>query len=252
MSEETFDYVIVGAGSAGCVLADRLSEDGQHSVLVLEYGGSDRSVLHPDADRALHPDEHGAATTGATTPSPSRTSAAAACIRPRGKVLGGSSSINGMVYVRGNPLDFERWAEAGRDGLGLRATCCPISGAPSAAPDGGDEYRGGAGPLQTRQGPLTQPAATRAWLEAGAPGRLSRSPRHQRLPAGRLRPHGHDRPEGPALARRQRLSAAGDDARQPDGRRTHALATRVCSRASRGRRRISPGRRAQRVGRGAR
>ena len=60
MSEESFDYVIVGAGSAGCVLAARLTEDGKHSVLLLEYGGSDRSLVDPDAERALDPDEHGA------------------------------------------------------------------------------------------------------------------------------------------------------------------------------------------------
>ena len=118
MSEETFDYVIVGAGSAGCVLADRLTEDGKSSVLLLEYGGSDRSLCiqmptalsipmnMPRYDWLYH-----------TEPEPHL--GGRRLHTPRGKVLGGSSSINGLVYVRGNALDFERWEARGRRRLGL-------------------------------------------------------------------------------------------------------------------------------------
>src|SRR5262245_61969357 len=98
-----FDYVIVGAGSAGCVLANRLSEDGKHTVLVLEYGGSDRSVFiqMPSAlsipmNMARYNWQY------ETEPEPHLDNRR--LHTPRGKVLGGSSSINGLVYVRGNPL----------------------------------------------------------------------------------------------------------------------------------------------------
>jgi len=161
---EAVDYVIVGAGSAGCVLADRLTEDGKDSVLVLEFGGSDRSpwIQMPSAlsipmnmarydwryyteaephlnGRRLH--------------------------TPRGKVLGGSSSINGLVYVRGNPLDFERWETEGAAGWGYHDVLPYFKRAERRA-EGGDDYRGADGPLATRRGLLTNPLHA-AWLEAG-------------------------------------------------------------------------------------
>lgn len=164
MTAESFDYVIVGAGSAGCVLANRLSEDGGQSVLLLEYGGSDRSLwiqmptalyipmnmprydwryyteAEPNLDgRRLH--------------------------TPRGKGLGGSSSINGLVYVRGNALDFERWQAEGAAGWGYHDVLPYFKRAERRAA-GGDEYRGAQGPLQTRRGLLTNPLNA-AWLEAG-------------------------------------------------------------------------------------
>jgi choline dehydrogenase len=164
LAEESFDYVIVGAGSAGCVLADRLSEDGAHTVLVLEYGGSDRALYiqmpaalsipmnmdkynwgyHTEAEpglggRRLH--------------------------TPRGKVLGGSSSINGMVFVRGNPQDFERWQEEGARGWAYRHVLPYFRRAERRA-EGADEYRGDAGTVRVRCGTLANPLY-RAWLEAG-------------------------------------------------------------------------------------
>ncbi len=170
MAELTFDYVIVGAGSAGCVLADRLSADGRYTVLVLEYGGSDRSVFiqmpsalsipmnMPKYNWFFH-----------TEPEP--------CLdgrklhTPRGKVLGGSSSINGLVYIRGNPQDFERWQAEGARGWSY-ADVLPYFRRAERRQEGGNQYRGDGGKLQTCYGSLANPLHA-AWLaaarEAGYP-----------------------------------------------------------------------------------
>ena len=164
MTEETFDYVIVGAGSAGCVLADRLTESGQDSVLLLEYGGSDRSVWiqmpsalniplnMPRYDWRYY-----------TEPEPNLNNRR--LHTPRGKVLGGSSSINGLVYVRGNPLDFERWETQGAAGWGY-GDVLPYFRRAEAYAGGGNEYRGADGKLATRRGLLDNPLHA-AWLSAG-------------------------------------------------------------------------------------
>jgi choline dehydrogenase len=164
MSQQSFDYVIVGAGSAGCVLADRLSASGEHSVLLLEYGGSDRSLLiqmpaalsipmnMPRYNWFFH-----------TEPEPNL--GGRRLHTPRGKVLGGSSSINGLVYVRGNPLDFERWASEGARGWAYRDVL-PYFKRTERRDGGGDAYRGGEGKVDTRYGPLDNPL-NHIWLEAG-------------------------------------------------------------------------------------
>ena len=164
MTAETFDYVIVGAGSAGCVLADRLTESGQDSVLLLEYGGSDRSIWiqmpsalnvplnMPRYDWRYY-----------TEPEPNLNNRR--LHTPRGKVLGGSSSINGLVYVRGNPLDFERWESEGAAGWGYHDVLPYFRRAETYA-GGADEYRGADGKLATRGGRLANPLYD-AWLVAG-------------------------------------------------------------------------------------
>ena len=164
MNEDFFDYVIVGAGSAGCVLADRLTEDGKHSVVLLEYGGSDRSIFvqMPSAlsipmgmsryDWRYY-----------TEPEPGL--GGRRLHTPRGKVLGGSSSINGLVYVRGNAQDYERWEAEGATGWNYGAVLPYFRRAETRA-EGGDAYRGDSGPLQTRYGTLSNPLHA-AWLEAG-------------------------------------------------------------------------------------
>ncbi len=164
MSEENFDYVIVGAGSAGCVLADRLTEHGGSRVLVLEYGGSDRSVLIQMPSALSIPMNMDRYNWGyASEPEPHL--GGRVMNTPRGKVLGGSSSINGMVYVRGNPADFDRWEQEGARGWAYRDVLPYFRRAESRA-DGGDAYRGDAGPLRTSNGKLANPLY-RAWIEAG-------------------------------------------------------------------------------------
>ena len=164
MRENTFDYVIVGAGSAGCVLADRLTESGEHSVLLLEYGGSDRSLFIQMPAALSYPMNMPRYNWFFYT-EPEPHLGGRRLHTPRGKVLGGSSSINGLVYVRGNPLDFERWASEGATGWAYRDVL-PYFKRTERRDGGGDAYRGEAGKVHTRHGPLDNPLNA-AWLEAG-------------------------------------------------------------------------------------
>ncbi len=160
---QNFDYIIVGAGSAGCVLADRLSEDGTSTVLVLERGGSDQSVLIQMPSALSIPMNMPKYNWGyESEPEPGL--GGRRITAPRGRVLGGSSSINGLVYMRGNALDFEAWEEMGATGWGYRHVLPYFRRAEGRA-EGGDSYRGGDGPLKTCYGPLKNPLY-RAFIEA--------------------------------------------------------------------------------------
>jgi choline dehydrogenase len=164
LSDEIFDYVIVGAGSAGCVLANRLTQDGKHTVLLLENGGSDRSV-YIQMPTALSIPMNMPKYSWPYRSEPEPNLGGRRIFTPRGRVLGGSSSINGLVYVRGNAQDFERWESEGAAGWAYR-NVLPYFRRAERSAGGGDEYRGADGVLSTQHGLLTNPLHE-AWLEAG-------------------------------------------------------------------------------------
>ena len=170
--DRTFDYIIVGAGSAGCVLANRLTASGEHSVLLLEAGGSDRSILIDMPTALSYPMASKTYNWGySSEPEPAVNNRQITC--PRGKGLGGTSSINGMVYVRGHACDFNEWEERGAKGWSY-ADCLPYFKRAETWQDGEDTYRGGDGPLGVSGGnnmtgnPLYQ-AFIDAGVEAGYP-----------------------------------------------------------------------------------
>jgi len=163
-SSESFDYIIVGAGSAGCVLASRLTEDPEVSVLVLEAGGRDSSIfIHMPAALAkpLANDKYN--WFYHSEPEPHLDGRRLYC--PRGRVLGGSSSINGMAYVRGHARDYDRWAQGGLAGWSY-AEVLPYFRKAETYERGADAYRGGEGPLHVSAGACKNPLF-QAWIEAG-------------------------------------------------------------------------------------
>jgi len=161
------DYVIVGAGSAGCAVAYRLAEAGK-SVLVVEHGGSDAGPFIQMPAALSYPMNMARYDWGfQSEPEPHLDGRRLAC--PRGKVIGGSSSINGMVYVRGHAHDFDHWAEQGAAGWAY-ADVLPYFKRMETWDDaghGGDpDWRGRNGPLHVRRGPRDNPLV-RAFVEAG-------------------------------------------------------------------------------------
>jgi len=163
------DFVIVGSGSSGSALASRLSESGKHSVLVLEYGGTDIGPLIQMPAALSYPMNMKQYDWGyKTEPEPHLGGRQLAC--PRGKVIGGSSSINGMVYVRGHARDYDHWSESGADGWSY-ADVLPYFKRLENWTDGGHggdpDWRGKDGPLHVSRGPRKNPLF-QAFVDAGA------------------------------------------------------------------------------------
>jgi len=163
--QRSFDYVVVGGGSAGCVMAARLSEDPSIKVLLLEAGGSDRSPLI-QAPGGLLPIMLSGAYSWGYQSVPQRNLNDRVLHLPRGKVLGGSSSINGMVYCRGVPADYDGWAAAGNPGWSF-AEVLPYFKRAETYEGGANPYHGGEGPIYVSRPGIRHPFAG-AFVAAGA------------------------------------------------------------------------------------
>lgn len=169
-----FDFIVVGAGSAGCVLANRLTRTGKHSVLLLEAGGSDRRFMIRMPIGYGHsfynPKVNWKFETGPQEALSGRTS-----YWPRGKVLGGSSSINAMVFVRGQRHDFDDWRDAGNPGWGWDDVL-PHFKSIETFECGGDHWRGGSGEAYvTDMAPSAHPLC-QEWLTAAEQAGFARTP----------------------------------------------------------------------------
>ena len=166
MSEDRYDIVIVGGGSAGCALANRLSVDPGTSVLVLEAGRSDYRIdpfIHMPAALPIPIGNRLYDWKYETDPEPHMNGRRV--FHARGKILGGSSSINGMIFQRGNPLDYERWAADPGMAEWDYLHCLPYFKKMETCLAGADEWRGGDGPLKLERGPAQNPLFS-AFFEA--------------------------------------------------------------------------------------
>lgn len=158
------DYVIVGSGSAGAAMAYRLSEDGKNSVIVIEYGGTDIGPFIQMPAALSFPMNMSLYDWGFESEAETHLGGRKLAT-PRGKVLGGSSSINGMVYVRGHARDFDHWAHEGAAGWAY-ADVLPYFKRMETSHGGEEGWRGTDGPMHVKRGPRRNPLYA-AFVEAG-------------------------------------------------------------------------------------
>ena len=162
--ERIYDYIIIGSGSAGNALAYRLGADGKRRILVLEFGGSDAGPLIQMPAALSYPMNMSRYDWGyKAEPEPNLNNRSIVC--PRGKVVGGSSSINGMVYIRGHAEDFNGWDNQGCNGWGYEDVL-PYFIKMESYTGGDSEFRGYNGPLKIRR-PKPNDPITLAFLDAG-------------------------------------------------------------------------------------
>ena len=165
--ENTFDYVVVGAGSSGCVMANRLSEDGTDTVLILEAGGKDTNMfIHmPSGYSQLVPNKNDN-NYGFET-EPESTTNNRPLYWPRGKGWGGSSSINAMIYIRGHSYDYDLWRQQGNEGWSYDDVLPYFKKAENFHGDGDEEFHGYEGPLHVKKSDREDDLLLEKFIEAG-------------------------------------------------------------------------------------
>ncbi len=211
---DTYDYAIVGAGSAGCVLANRLSADPDTRVLLLEAGpGNAHPLLHIPAGWATNFRNPRVDWGFSTEPEPALNGRS--IYWPRGKVLGGSSAINGMIYVRGVPLDFDRWAQSGARGWSYEEVL-PYFRRAERQQRVQDEFHGAHGPLHVQDVRDKRPAMD-AFIDGMVELGIPRNDDFNGQDAGGRRLLPVQPAPGPPLERGNRLPEPGEAPAQPRG-----------------------------------
>ena len=165
--EKVFDYIVVGAGSSGCVMANRLSEDGKKNVLILEAGGKDTNFfIHMPAGYSQIVPTKSASNYGFET-EPEETTNNRKLYWPRGRGWGGSSSINAMVYIRGHAYDYDLWRQQGNAGWSYDDVLPYFKKAESFNGEGDSDYHGFDGPLSVKKSESTHDELLDVFVEAG-------------------------------------------------------------------------------------
>ena len=166
--EENFDYIIVGAGSAGCVLANKLSENEKNSVLLIEAGGKDTNLfIHMPSGYSQIVPKSNKQNYGFET-EPESNTAGRKLYWPRGRGWGGSSSINAMIYIRGHSSDYDHWRQLGNPGWSYEDVLPYFKRAENYEGDGDSEFHGKNGPLNVKKSTRDDDILLDKFVEAGA------------------------------------------------------------------------------------